>query len=236
MVPVARSMRSVLGIVLITAAIAVSTHFAFQLERAGGASFWLLATVPTLALAVGAAILARTMNEGGVADWLRPVWGDFTRGVVGAAILFGAAYAVSRMYAGTPRESWLARLYLQLGDPKTLREGMALYAVGILVASAAEEIVWRGLVTRLFADVVGARWAWVAAAVAYALAHAPTIYALRDPEAGMNPVLVLAALGAGLVWGAMARRFGGRLVPGILAHAMFDWVVLFTFRLWGPSI
>jgi uncharacterized protein len=229
-------MRSVLGILLITAAIAVSTHFAFQLERAGGTSFWLLATVPTLALAAGALVLARRLEDGGAAAWMRPVWGDFTRGVVGAAIVFGAAYAVSRMYAGTPRESWLARLYLQLGDPKTLREGMAIYAVGILVAATAEEVVWRGLVTRLLVDVVGARWAWAAAAVPYALAHAPTILALRDPEAGKNPVIVLAALGAGLVWGAMARRFGGRLVPGILAHAMFDWVVLFTFRLWGPSI
>jgi len=229
-------MRSVLGILLITAAIAVSTHFAFQLERAGGTSFWLLATVPTLALAAGALVLARRFDDGGAATWMRPVWGDFTRGVVGAAIVFAGAYAASRMFAGTPRESWLARLYLQLGDPKTLREGMAIYAVGIIVASAAEEIVWRGLVTRLLRDVVGDRWAWAAAAVPYALAHAPTIWSLQDPEAGKNPMLVLAALGAGLVWGAMAKRFGGRLVPGILAHAMFDWVVLFTFRLFGPSV
>ncbi len=229
-------MRNVLGIVLITAAIAASTHFAFQLERAGSTAFWALAVLPTLALAAGALVLARSMNEGGIGEWMRPAWGDFTRGVVGAALVFGAAYAFSRMYVGTPRESWLARLYLQLGDPKVLRAGMPIYGVGILVAATGEEIVWRGFVTRLLRDVVGERWAWVAAAVAYAIAHVPTIFALRDPEAGNNPALVIAALGAGLVWGAMARRFGGRLVPGILAHAMFDWVVLFTFRLWGPSI
>jgi membrane protease YdiL (CAAX protease family) len=235
-VPVARSMRSVLGIVLITAAMAVSTHFAFQLERAGALSFWLLASVPSLALAAGALVLARLLNDGGAGDWVRPVWGDFTRGVLGAAIVFAAAYEVSHLFAGTPRESWLARFYLQLGDPGTLREGMAIYAVGVPIAAAGEEILWRGLVTRLLVDVVGERWAWAAAAVPYALAQAPTMWALRDPDAGKNPLLVLLALGSGLVWGALAKRFGGRVVPGILAHAMFNWLVLFPFRLWGPGI
>lgn len=229
-------MRNVLGIALITAALAATSHFAFQLERAGSTSFWALAVLPTLAVAIAAAVLAHRDEEGGITVWLRPAWGDFTRGVVGAALVFGAAYAVSRVFAGTPRESWLARLYLQLGDPKALREGMPIYAVGIVVAAAAEEVVWRGLVTRLLARAIGERWAWAVAAVPYALAHAPTVWSLRDPEAGINPMLVMAALGAGLVWGAMARRYGGRLVPGILAHAMFDWLVVFTFRLFGPSI
>ncbi len=230
-------MRNVLGIVLITAIVATGNHLAFQLERAGASSFWALAVLPSLAIAVVAAAIAGRVNEGGgVAQWMRPVWGDFTRGVVGAAIVFAVAYAASRVFAGTPRESWMARLYLQLGDPRTLREGMPMYAVGIVVAATAEEVVWRGLVTRLVARTIGERWAWAAAAVPYALAHAPTIGSLRDPEAGSNPILVFAALVAGLVWGAMARRFKGRLVPGILAHAMFDWLVLFTFRLFGPSI
>ena len=229
-------MRSVLGVALVTLAICLSTHFAFQLERAGGTSFWLLAVGPTAVIAVLALMLAPRLNEGGISDWMRPVWGDFTRGVVGAVIVFGAAYVFSRAMNGTPRESWLARLYLQFGDPKSLRAAMPIFAGGILVAAAAEEIVWRGLVTRLLEDVVPERWLWAVAAVPYALAHAPTIVSLRDPEAGYNPVLFLAALGAGAVWGAMARRFGGRLVPGILAHAMFDWVVIFTFRLWGPSV
>jgi membrane protease YdiL (CAAX protease family) len=73
------------------------------------------------------------------------------------------------------------------------------------------------------------------AAVLYASAHAPTLWALRDPKAGLNPLLVAAALAAGLVWGAMTRYFE-RLPPAIVAHALFDWALVMMFRLWGQSV
>jgi membrane protease YdiL (CAAX protease family) len=152
-------------------------------------------------------------------------------------VLFAGAYAFTKLVApvGSPRESWLARLYLQLGHPGELRANVKTMVLGIVVAAAAEEIVWRGLVTTLLAEQFGSRRAWIYSAVAYAAAHVPTIWALRDPVAGMNPVLVMAALAAGLVWGAMARMFG-RLPPAILSHALFDWMVVMMFRLWGPSV
>src|SRR5262249_8933040 len=156
---------------------------------------------------------ARAHLAGELATWMRPVWGDFTRGIFTAGVLFGAAYAFSRWCAGTPRESWLARLYLQFGDPRVLREHMGLVAVGLVAASAGEEIVWRGLVTRLLSEQFGDRAGWILAAACYALAHVPTLWALKDPDAGLNPVLVIAALGAGLVWGALVKSVGGRLVP-----------------------
>jgi hypothetical protein len=59
------------------------------------------------------------------------------------------------------------------------------------------------------------------------------MWALRAGE-GLNPVLVIAALGGGLLWGAMARLFG-RLVPGMIAHVLFDWAVVIVFPLWGGS-
>ena len=107
--------------------------------------------------------------------------------------------------------------------------------LAIVVLAVAEEIVWRGLVTSLLAELVGTQRAWVYAAVLYALAQVPTLWALADPVAGLNPVLPVAALASGLVWGFMARRFG-RLLPGIFSHVLFDWTVLMMFRLWGPSI
>jgi hypothetical protein len=73
------------------------------------------------------------------------------------------------------------------------------------------------------------------AAALYAIAYVPTAWSLRavaGPGGGLNPVLPVAALGAGLLWGAMARSFG-RLAPGILAHALFDWAVVMMFPLWG---
>jgi membrane protease YdiL (CAAX protease family) len=113
---------------------------------------------------------------------------------------------------------------------------MGVVAIGVIVASAGEEIVWRGLVTRLISEQIGPRGAWALAAVPYALAHLPTLWALRDPEAGLNPILVIAALGAGLLWGGLVKITGGRLVPAIIAHAAFDWTVVMTFRLWGVSV
>jgi len=103
------------------------------------------------------------------------------------------------------------------------------------VMAVAEELVWRGLVVSLLEERIGSRRAWIWAAVLYGVAHLPTAWALRDPAAGPNPLLVLAAIGCGLVWGGMARRFD-RLLPSMFSHALFDWTVIMMFRYWGPSV
>jgi hypothetical protein len=208
---------------------------AFSVERAGTVWFWILAAAPSIV--VGAFALMRAHRDGELAGWLKPVWGDPTRGILSAILLVGAGLAFVHVVApsGSPRESWMARLYLQFGDPSSLRAHAMPVAVAVVVAAASEEVVWRGLVTRQIAESVGSRTAWLWAAVLYALAQAPTLWQLRDPVAGINPVLVLAALALGLVWGAMARRFG-RLMPAILSHAAFDWCVIMVFRLWGPGV
>lgn len=240
-------MRNVAYLVAIVVALGIGSHFAFQLARAGQPSFLLWLAVPTVAIAVLGAIRAHRDGDlyrrssfdegGGGAGWLNVRSGDFTRGFAAAAVLFGAAWGFTKLVApvGSDRESWLARLYLQLGDPTTLRKNVAFVVVAILVMAISEELVWRGLVTSLLEEKVGSRRAWVWAGVLYALANVPTVWALRDPVAGLNPVLPAAALAAGLLWGFMARKFG-RLLPGIFSHVLFDWTVLMMFRLWGPSI
>jgi membrane protease YdiL (CAAX protease family) len=238
--------RNVVYLVAIVVALGTGSHLAYQLARAGQPSFLLWLAVPTLVIAVLGAVRAQkdgdlyrrsSFDEGGGAGWLNVRSGDFTRGFAAAALLFGAAYGFTKLVTpvGSDRESWLARLYLQLGDPTTLRKNVALVVIAILVMAISEELVWRGLVTSLLEEKVGSRRAWVWAAVLYALAYAPTIWALRDPVAGLNPVLPAAALASGLVWGFMARKFG-RLLPGIFSHVLFAWTVLMMFRLWGPSI
>ncbi len=232
----------------IVVAIGTGAHFAFQVSRAGQPSFALWLAAPTILIAIIGAVRAHRAGDlyrrssfdegsGGGAGWLNVRGGDFTRGFGAAALLFGGAYAFMKVVApvGSDRESWLARLYLQLGDPTTLRKNVVVVVIAVIVMAAAEELVWRGLVTSLLEEYVGSRRAWVWAAVLYALAHVPTLWALRDPVAGLNPILVAAALAAGLVWGYMSRRFE-RLLPGIFSHALFDWTVLMMFRLWGPSI
>lgn len=209
----------------------VSSYLAFSPDRSGTVAFWALAIGPTVVLAAAAAAWAH--HEGLLAEWLTPRWGDFTRGVLGAVGLFVAAWGVTRILSpvGSPREIWLVSLYGQFGDPRVLQAHAPAVAAAIMVAALAEEIVWRGAVTQLLAERVGSRLAWVWAAGFYALAFVPTAWALRA-GLGLNPVIVVAAGGAGLVWGGMARAFGG-LAPSILAHALFDWAVLMMFPLWG---
>jgi len=228
-------MRNALLLALVVAAVGAASGAAFAPARAGAPGFWAILLAVHAALVTIAFLRAR--YDGDTWGWIVPSWGDFTRGFFVALVLFGSAYFATRAIApaGTPREGWLVRLYLQLGSPEDLRAHTGLVALAIVAMAFAEEVVWRGLVTTLLAELVGSRAAWVYAAGLYALAHVPTMWALRDGAAGPNPLLPLGALGCGLVLGAAARSFG-RLVPGVVAHALFDWCLIMMFRLWGPSV
>jgi uncharacterized protein len=216
--------------VLVTA---VASYLAFLPARSGSPAFWLLAGGPTVVLAAIAAAWAQ--RDELLREWLSPRWGDFSRGVASAVLLFGVAWAFTRLLtpAGSAHEVWLVTLYGQIGDPRVLQSHAPVVAAAIAVVALAEELVWRGMVTQLLADRLGTRTAWVWAAVLYALSFVPTAWSLRAGAGGtLDPVLPIAALGAGLLWGGMARAFG-RLAPGVLAHALFDWAVVMMFPLWG---
>ena len=219
----------------IVAIVGATSYLAFELPRAGTMGFWLYAGLPSVGLAIAG--LARAHRDGELHAWIRPIWGDPTRGLLSAAVLVLGAVLFVHVVApvGSPRESWMARIYLQLGSPDALRQNTTTVAAGIILIATAEEIVWRGLVTTLLAEKIGSRAAWVASAFLYAAALVPTTWALSDPVAGPNPMLPMAALALGLAWGAMTR-FTGRLVPAILSHAAFDWCVIMMFRLWGQSV
>ncbi len=213
---------------------ALAALLAFAPDRSGSLGFWMLAGAPSVVLALAALPWAR--SEGVLAGWMAPRWGDFTRGLLGAVALFALAWLFVHEVCpvGSRREIWLVTLYGQIGDPRTLQAHAPWVAAAILAVTLAEEIVWRGVVTERLAERVGSRRAWVWAAALYAVSYVPSVWALRS-AAGLNPILVIAALGGGLVWGAMARSFGS-LVPSVLAHALFDWAVLMMFPLWGSPL
>jgi membrane protease YdiL (CAAX protease family) len=212
-------------------ATSIASYAAFSPDHAGTLVFWVLACGPSIAIGAVTALWAK--REDLLREWLTPRWGDFTRGIVGAAVLFAAAWAFARWVApvGSRREVWLVSLYSQLGDPHALQAHAAWVGAAFVVVALAEEIVWRAMVPQLLAERVGSRGAWVWAAALYAAAYLPTMWTLGE-GAGPNPVLVVAALGGGLLWGAMARAFGS-IVPAVLAHAGFDWAVVMIFPLWG---
>jgi len=219
----------------ITALVGTAVAFAFRPDSAGSIRFVAIYGGISVALAVVGAV--RAFRDGELSDWIRPAFGDFTSAFFATALLFGASYAFAKyvVLPGDVRTGWLSRLYLQMGDPIVLRSRVVVVAAIIIVVAVAEEILWRGLVTTLLAEIGGSRRAWIYAAFLYALAHVPTLWLLSDTRAGLNPLVVLGALGCGLVWGGLARH-KGRLVPGALSHILFDWCVIMMFRFWGPSV
>jgi membrane protease YdiL (CAAX protease family) len=210
---------------------AIASFFAFQPARSDSAAMWALAGGPTVFLAAIAAIWAK--REELLREWLSPRWGDFTRGLSGAVALYLAAWLFAHIVApfGSPRELWLVSLYAQIGDPRHLQAHGLVVAATIIIVTVCEEVVWRGMVTQILADLLGSRTAWIWAAALYALAFVPTLWALGAES--LNPVLLIAAAAGGLLWGGMARHFG-RLGPSILAHALFDWAAIMMFPLWSP--
>jgi membrane protease YdiL (CAAX protease family) len=125
-------------------------------------------------------------------------------------------------------EGWLARFYLQVGDPYAVSR----YPVGlaVIVLGALGELGWRGGVMPALASTQGPRRAWLVTAGLEALSWAPTVWLLRDPAAGLNPVGVAAVLVSGLVFGAVATH-SGRLLPVMIGHALVGWGLV-EYRLW----
>lgn len=227
----------VLEVGLVVVVVMVATGVGFQLTYGATPAFWLIVGIPTLILAAYASYgLGR---DGELSELMRPAWGDLTRAVLGTALLYALAYAFVRIVTppGSGRDAWLMRVYLQFGDPHEMQAHLGVVALSILAICAAEEIVWRGFVTRALSEIAGSRRGWIYASLLYAFAHGPTMWALSDGRLGPNPVVVIAALGGGLVWGGMARAYGS-LPPVILAHAAFDYCAIVSrdLRLWGPPL
>jgi membrane protease YdiL (CAAX protease family) len=161
---------------------------------------------------------------------LIPKRGDVTIGAllaVGMYMLATVAH-LALTDRGSPREPWMMRVYLQIGDPR-IATSVATGAA-VLALASVEEVVWRGWVLGALREMTNANKAWLITSALYALAHVPTIYMLRDPDAGLNPLVFMAALGGGLLWGFLAVRLD-RLGPSICAHALFSWSVV-SFPIW----
>jgi len=205
--------------------------FSFSEARAGSPWFWLgvsLPYVPLVALA-----LHKMWDEGTLLDLLTPRWGDLSIGALSMIGLLFASWAARKILSpvGSPRQAWLFRIYLQLGNPEHLQRSMA-YTLLIMAICVAEEIVWRGMVLGDLTQRFGRRAALPLSALAYGFATVPTIWLLRDPIAGPNPLFITAAVGCGLVWSFFAAQLG-RLTPVVISHMGFTYFTIVQFRLPG---
>lgn len=216
------------GVALVVGVLAFAHGAAFRPTQAGTTGFWLWLLVPYAALTVLAAYVL--WQKGTLWQRLAPRWGDLSLGAVSAMVLLMVSWLARSALApaGTPRQAWLYRVYLQLGDPESLQRSLA-FTLALLALPLAEELVWRGYVLDLLTERLGSRRGWIAATLCYAAVTLPTVVTLRDPNAGLNPLLPIAALGAGMVWSFLAARTG-RLPPVIVSHMAFTYFSAVQFR------
>lgn len=217
-----------IGVGIVFLVVFVSFIAAFRRDMAGTDAFWLVFGLPHLALAVFA--VERLYRDGKLRERLTPRGGDISIGALTGLALLAASWAVraSLTPTGSPRQAWLFWLYAQLGDPDRVQQSVIL-TVTLCAIAVMEELIWRGYVLERMTAHFGERRGWVFTAVLYSLATLPTAYTLRDPVAGLNPLLIMAALGCGIVWTFMAARFK-RLLPVIVSHVAFTYFSAVQFR------
>ena len=203
--------------------------YGLQEERAGGVSSFLALFVPYLLLG-GYAVLR--LRDRGELRLLRPRSGDLTFGALVAFLLYGLAFVVHALFTspGEPREGWIIRVYLLLGNP--LSDGRHLVALAVAAIGLLEELTWRGLVTPALEPRFGPLRAAALSTGLWSLAHLPTVFLLADPVAGPNPLLVMGTVGCGFAWSYLRWRME-RLTPVLLSHGLFTWAIV-EFPLWSP--
>lgn len=179
---------------------------------AGRIGVWLALGGTATALGLAVFVLDRSRFR----DLLRP---SPRLGLLGVAVGVAMAAATHLVYPVLARlvpfiASDAAGLYDAFRSPSRVVAALALAPVIL-----GEELVWRGAVQDAFVRRLGLAGGVLLAAGAYALALAPL----------GSPILVLAALLCGLLWGAL-RIATGSLLPPLLAHLVWDALVL----LWLP--
>ena len=215
--------------VLSLAASAVGFHPALK----GSVWMWVgfgLCQVPMAVVAIRKLLADEELRE-----VLQPRWGDISLGMGSALLLLASAWGARMGVApeGTSQHAWLAKAYAHAGSPAMLEQHWAPILAGVIGISALEEIAWRGMVLPKLEERLGTRRAWPITGLLYGLTFAPSVYWLKG-DAGLNPLVVAAAVLSGVVWSYLAARTR-RLTPTILSHAVFVWFVVVQFRLMQPA-
>ena len=151
--------------------------------------------------------------------WLRVHW-NATNILLGIGIAIGL-WGI--FWMGDKVSGWLfdfarpqvnAIYGMKAGESPWLLSALMLFLIG-----PAEEIYWRGYVQQTLSQRWGPNTGFAVATLLYAVVHAGSL----------NFMLIMAALVAGIVWGALYRFFPERFSAIILSHALWDAAVFIWF-------
>jgi membrane protease YdiL (CAAX protease family) len=200
--------------VVVVGGAAVLLFVAFSPWTSGILNVWAAMAAGMGGLAVAALALGRGHLSADYAfRWWHPLVGVVSAGVLYA--LFAGGYAAC-LAAGVPVEPEVAEIYrLKAGAHPLLITGLLLAWIG-----PAEEVFWRGFVQERVAARWGSRRGYLAATLVYAAVHALTF----------NPVLAIAAIAGGLVWGGLRWKTGS-VWPGLVSHAVWAVAIFVVFPL-----
>lgn len=214
--------------VFVTLVGAFSAYFASRPELAGQPKLWLYLMLPNLPLALLAGLAL--WRKGCIKERLLPRRGDVFLGVLTAIVVVIATWSGRYLVMphGSPREAWLGRVYLQLGDPQILESARWL-PIALLLGPMLNEVVWRGWIQERLSDRLGAVRGFFLTSGLYALTALPTALNLADPVVGANVLYPLLAIIGGLVWG-YATLLSGRATPAMISHATFVYFTVMQFR------
>jgi len=167
--------------------------------------FWAMLASATFILLIIAVLLSREKLR------LHASISLILYGIVTAVLLYGLFYFGFEATKSNPIFSQgINQVYgLRSNEPRWLIAVLLIFPIG-----PGEELYWRGLIQRTFAEKYGSNFGLIIASLAYALVHLPTL----------NLPLIMTALIGGLVWGSL-YKFTNSLVPGIVSHVLWDLMI-----------
>lgn len=160
-----------------------------------------------------------------LATWFRPDWWKQLKWTP-TNILLGIGIAVAlwcAFWIGDKVSAWMFDFARpQVDTIYGMKEGESpwlLTALMLFLIGPAEEIFWRGYVQRTLSERWSPNTGFFVTTAIYALVHAGSC----------NFMLTMAALVAGVAWGALYRFFPQRFSAILLSHALWDVAVFIWF-------
>ena len=200
--------NNVLALILTVLLAFALWFFLFSPWTKGMVNFWIAISLASLVLSIIA--LSRRKQ---IISELNINWQSIVAGIFIAAALWGVFWIgdkVSSMMFDFEK-SQVASIY-------SMRDGHSKWLIAmllLLIMGPAEEIFWRGYLQKTLQTIINPNAGFVTGVVLYALAHLWSF----------NFMLIMAALVAGLVWGAIYRFFPKSLPALIISHSLWDVMV-----------